>query len=883
MKKVFSLLRKTLAFVIILVAMVWLFLNSTYFQTRLAKKAAYILTDQTGIEISIGRLSLGLPFNVTAHEIELASNGERFAFVNEARIDFSYNDFLNHSLFRIVAIEASNVTLESIPSKEIFNINSSSNSKGIESITVNYLVFGPKVLNSLNISQHLLPGPLNLKGSIQKNGTLFFSFNNDSGNIKKFDGHFYLSPEGKINRSFLNLSTNELPQFSPFQGPISAHLKFTGTINQPQISITFDSREISHSQLHFTNVEGSVDCIIDTDQINGSLTLDSDTLKIGTQFAFPKTAPIELKQLYLDSPFGSVTGDLSIFENEQWAEGHLEGTIVNVDFLKTWLPDLSQGNLNFSLKLSSSPTPSASLELKASNLVSKKFSIDTLNFQAIVPNLQGDSPVHFKLDSKHSNLNIEAIGMEGSFDKEGLLRGQIVIPYLYPIEYSVNLPLTYSLMPFKYSVDEQKPLEGFLSTKGEIITFLQFFFDDSILLSGLAEANVKLAGTLYDPKINGECRIVNGSFEIPEIGTMLRNVNARFESNGTHIILSELHAKDRSGGILTGKGEADLLDGLPFKIDMFLDNILILNQDYAMAIVKGDLTLKGNKSGGTLKGTLQSTSAKIAIPEQTPSLMNHVEVTYINLPPNTRPPQALPKRDSSWPLAMDIGITIPKNLTITGHDLASEWKGDFSIQGTAKNPLFDGEVKVVNGSYLFNGKPFEINQGTITLAGELEKKTSLYVIASKDLGKIRADAILKGPIKNPTVTFRSNPPLPQREIISWILFDRGTSEISTFEGSQLTESISNLDSNHQGPDVLTKLRTALGIDRLDISRNPNASDNGVNLQLGKYISKGVLISISKSDVNRLAIEAALTPRIKMQAQVGDDSEGQVLIKWKRDY
>lgn len=53
--------------------------------------------------------------------------------------------------------------------------------------------------------------------------------------------------------------------------------------------------------------------------------------------------------------------------------------------------------------------------------------------------------------------------------------------------------------------------------------------------------------------------------------------------------------------------------------------------------------------------------------------------------------------------------------------------------------------------------------------------------------------------------------------------------------------------------------------------------------MGKYISKNVFVSVNKSDVNRIAVEAALLPNIKLQAQVGDDSEGQILLKWKHDY
>lgn len=57
---------------------------------------------------------------------------------------------------------------------------------------------------------------------------------------------------------------------------------------------------------------------------------------------------------------------------------------------------------------------------------------------------------------------------------------------------------------------------------------------------------------------------------------------------------------------------------------------------------------------------------------------------------------------------------------------------------------------------------------------------------------------------NPEISFRSNPPMPQKRNSSWILFGRGTSEISPFQGTQLTESITNLKTNNKGSDVAHK-------------------------------------------------------------------------------
>lgn len=83
--------------------------------------------------------------------------------------------------------------------------------------------------------------------------------------------------------------------------------------------------------------------------------------------------------------------------------------------------------------------------------------------------------------------------------------------------------------------------------------------------------------------------------------------------------------------------------------------------------------------------------------------------------------------------------------------------------------------------------------------------------------------------------------------------------------------------------MLTRIRNGIGIDRIDISRDDNG---GANIQVGKYISRGILVSVNKSvtsETNRVAIEARVMKNVKVQAEVGDDSEAELMLKWKHDY
>lgn len=472
-----------------------------------------------------------------------------------------------------------------------------------------------------------------------------------------------------------------------------------------------------------------------------------------------------------------------------------------------------------------------------------------------------------------------------SLNEKGLNVSGNVVPFDYsPFQFETHLPITVKLDQPAFNINRTVPIFGKVTASGEIQKILQLFSKDAISLSGQINAALALSGTIDSPLINGIATISNGSFEILETGTVLHNVAGDFESSGFEVSLKKLSASDKYGHTLTGSGNL-ILDGanqFPYQLDLKMHELAVIDQDIITGILSGDLTLKGNADGASLTGSAIANSVNVTIPEQAAAVTNSVDVTYINQPEDEK--VILADDDPPWPLNLDLKVTAPENVTVSSRDLSSEWKGNLAITGAATNPLFSGNFKITAGQYFFNGKNFDINQGFISLNGSLDNKssTTLYVIASKDLGKVKVEVIAKGPVSNPEISFRSNPPLPQREILSWILFNRGTSEISPFQGSQLTESITNLkNSSSKGPDVLTKIRNSLGIDRLEISRDENSGS--ASIQVGKYISDNVFISVNKSNVNRIAVEAALMPNIKLQAQIGDDSQGQMLLKWKHDY
>lgn len=502
-----------------------------------------------------------------------------------------------------------------------------------------------------------------------------------------------------------------------------------------------------------------------------------------------------------------------------------------------------------------------------------------------------------KIDIKEIHLLDDKVGfslpLKANFNAElkndtCVCRGSIEGLSPEPVALSLMLPVRLNLYPLDFTFNQTRQLKGNLAFKGALEPILELFIPATgPNMAGQADIAVNLSGTPAHPHLEGYANIWNGSFDILGIGLSFRDIQGKITLSGQKATLASLSGTDGVHGKIKGEGTV-LLDGsslFPFDISFLIEHALLRPSDYAWATANGNLRLHGNSEQAFISGKIQSDELNINIPEQIPELMQTLQVTYVNQPAHVPLPTVYKRKPSDFPLNLDLQLEIPQKGYVNGSSWSSEWNGNVSVLGTVDMPQLHGSCRLIKGDYRFQGKPFEIKEGTITFAGDPEKKTTIYVIASEDLDEITAEIILKGSLKNPALSFRSNPPLPQREILSWILFNQGTSDITSFQGTQLNESITDLNMNDNKPDVLTKIRKGFGVDRLDISRSTDNS-NEVSVQVGKYLSRGILVSVNKSvtaEANQVALEAEIAKNVKVKAQVGDDSEGQLQLKWKRDY
>lgn len=390
-----------------------------------------------------------------------------------------------------------------------------------------------------------------------------------------------------------------------------------------------------------------------------------------------------------------------------------------------------------------------------------------------------------------------------------------------------------------------------------------------------------------------DIQLKNGRLEGIDSGILLQNLKCTMKGSGNRLVLNDLTGDDGKEGKVSGKGyvNLDIDKGFPFHLDLSIQKCKVLQLDYTDAVGSGNLIMEGNKDSALLTGTLTADLLEIKLPEKGSGLADLLDIAY---PSGYEEEFAVAPRkppEDEWNLNFDLKAVIPGNGTISSEQFQSTWEGNLQIKGNDVKPLLIGEIKNREGKAEVNGKTFTITQGTITINGDVEKDVNLYVAAETELDRTKIEMTLKGPVDNLEISLRSNPPLAQREILSMLLFGKTMTDITPFESNQLNLSLKSLKSGSNKPDPFSRFKNSLGIDKLDI--NPGfGAETERSVGVGKYITNYTCVSITRrfsNDANRtsganvVGIETELTKNIKVQAEVDDESIGQINLLWKRDY
>jgi translocation and assembly module TamB len=388
--------------------------------------------------------------------------------------------------------------------------------------------------------------------------------------------------------------------------------------------------------------------------------------------------------------------------------------------------------------------------------------------------------------------------------------------------------------------------------------------------AGTAEVAIRVGGSFEDPRFIGTASL-NGASVSVLIGNDRWTVNnlvtvVRFTSNQAQI---DSLKGTLGGGRVEASGGA-LLDGLTvsgFRLNLRADDVTVpFPQDFHSTL-DADVEIKGSGREQLISGLVNLRRAEYTQDIELADLIN-------------RAPESI-EEGSEIELvrtAVFAALRVEGRNALVVHNNLADLTGSVSLQldGPVNDPTISGRITATSGVMNFRNERYDVTRALIDLPPARNADPVLNIQGESTIKGYRVIVSLTGPLSQPQAIVRSEPALPQADVVSLIttgqlsVDDTSASILSQSGVGAATSLLTDALINAPAQRATSKL---FGLTRFEI--NPviggrTGSTPAARLTLGRRISKEVTVTYSTnvaSDPNQiLALEYRVSDRLSFIAQ-----------------
>lgn len=440
----------------------------------------------------------------------------------------------------------------------------------------------------------------------------------------------------------------------------------------------------------------------------------------------------------------------------------------------------------------------------------------------------------------------------------------------------ISLPLNLRLQPFAFDFSEATPVSGEMNMAANIASLPLLGLPPLIQVAGALTANITIDGTIATPRIDGRAALRDAAFNDRELGIVLEDINAEATFTREELHLSTLSATDGVGGTLRGDGRLSWAGARDAAIDLRATRFHLPRGELADGYVDAVLSLRGNGDGMVLSGAVDIEEINITIPERFSQ-----NIPSLNI---IADPTAQVENHPGENIRLDLTINAPGRVFVRGWGLDAEFAGNVAINGTAREPLFDGSFSTRRGRYDEFGKTFALNRAVLRFQGAVPPSPYLDIEAATPAGDVEAKVLLSGPVTAPAIRFAAVPALPEDEVLSRILFGRSTARISPFQAVQLTQTLRRFSGQGGGGfDAISTIRNITGLDNITVDTDESGD---TQIGVGKYLNDKMYLQFERGageSGSAATLQIEVTPSINVQTEIGQDARSGGGVFWRRDY
>ena len=293
--------------------------------------------------------------------------------------------------------------------------------------------------------------------------------------------------------------------------------------------------------------------------------------------------------------------------------------------------------------------------------------------------------------------------------------------------------------------------------------------------SGTVNVQISVGGTLKTPDVQGSATLNNASLSRSGIFASIAGLSGKINFDRDRITVSDFDGQV-GGGRVHAQGTAFLRDetvqGMNIAIDA-TDVRLRGHPEGLRTVVNGNLILSGALTSPLLEGNVRIQSL---------AFRSNFEDFLAVLAADNLKGGASPMDK----LRLSLHIEGGRNITIQNQLATVEARVDIDWKGTVDQPSITGHIEASGGTLTFQGNRYTVTRGNIDFVDPFRIQPVIDIEAESQIRDYRVILAMTGKGNNPKLALRSEPPLPELEIVSLMAGGRTREEIAaTIELSEV--------------------------------------------------------------------------------------------------
>ncbi len=376
---------------------------------------------------------------------------------------------------------------------------------------------------------------------------------------------------------------------------------------------------------------------------------------------------------------------------------------------------------------------------------------------------------------------------------------------------------------------DARPFRTHIAGQFSDLDLLPAFIPDIGTVSGLVRADLRVTGTLSDPVFDGSLAIEDGVTTIPRLGLSLTDLGLALQ--GTRTGLGLRGAVTSGDGQLKFDGRFDVTDGqLSGSSRLTGESFRAMNMPEFQVDVSPDIGIEIAGHAVSVDGEVRIPFARISPRDFEGQVTVSADEILLDEP--------VDEEKNPWRISSRIRIVLG-DVSFDGFGLTGDVTGSLTAIDEPDRPTRGtGELSVTDGRYQAWGQQLDIEFGRLLFAGGPLTHPGLSVRAVREIQDVTVGVDVRGTLREPELHLFSDPPMPQAELMSWLVLGSPLNQATGAE-QQLLDRTRNTAGLAGGEMVARELGRRLGLSDVGIDRGTTPEEAA--LVIGHYLSPRLYI------------------------------------------